>query len=159
MEAIMALTQNINVFVRFFESINNSFCQIRWLERNIRNSSSGLLLTVGGILLISLYLIGGTKLASILGIPGLDYILTNYGPILIIVLIVCILFFRRVTQGAQSGGGFDNILFGADRNEVENFNDDHRLNDVSYVDDVNRRQRMSRMTTPIYMGIPTAPPK
>ena len=60
MEAIQNLTRTLNVFVRFFESINCLFWQINWLERNVSNASGekavifvlifclGLFITFGG---------------------------------------------------------------------------------------------------------------
>jgi hypothetical protein len=37
MDSLRHLTENINVFVRFFESINCLIFQVNWLESNLRN--------------------------------------------------------------------------------------------------------------------------
>ena len=60
MENLRHLTDQINVFVQFFQSVNCLFFQLKWLEENIVRSSNGLLLTVIGIVLfcIFVYFIG-----------------------------------------------------------------------------------------------------
>lgn len=41
MEALRAVTDNINVFVRFLESVNCLFLQLQWLERNVLTQGQG----------------------------------------------------------------------------------------------------------------------
>ena len=40
METLRSLTDNINVVVRFFQSVNCLFWQLQWLERNILQGSN-----------------------------------------------------------------------------------------------------------------------
>ena len=50
MESLNHFTNTLNNFVRFFESINCLFWQLRWLEENITRSNRKSLLLVGGII-------------------------------------------------------------------------------------------------------------
>jgi small-conductance mechanosensitive channel len=50
METLERLTRLMNVFVRFFESLNCLFWQLGWLQQNITQSSLPALLTVGLIM-------------------------------------------------------------------------------------------------------------
>ena len=148
MEALGGLTRNISTFVRFFESINNLFCQIRWLESNFRNSSSGLLLVVGGILIFCVYLYAGPTgaISTFFGIPGLDEWLVKYGPIVIIVVIIAAMLFRRFTMGPQNNVGFDSIVFGARRDAYPERDDQ-----------LESGRKIVRGQT-VYHGVPTAAP-
>lgn len=95
--------EQINVFVRFFESINCLFLQIRWLEENLTRSSNGLLALVVGIIffcLISLY-IGESGLTSIfesIGIKNSDlvsHLVFQLIPLIIVVGIFIFFLYRR----------------------------------------------------------------
>lgn len=55
MQAITQLTRTVNVFVRFFESINCLFWQLRWLEQNMMGQSNERMAFFGIIILICLY--------------------------------------------------------------------------------------------------------
>lgn len=55
MDSLRELTANINVFVRFFESVNCLFWQLSWLERHISHEHSGRLLLVAVILGFCVY--------------------------------------------------------------------------------------------------------
>eukprot|EP01041_Mallomonas_annulata_P003919 gene3919-7814_t len=151
MEALVEMTRHINTFVRFFESINGLFCHMRWLESNIRNSSSGLLLAVGGILLFCLYLFGGSTVRDILGISIQNDILIQYGPILIVLVVLGVLFMRRQSLGPQHGVGFDNIMFGRPR-EYSDLEEDRRREDYN---DMNRK---STRNPNVHVGVPISPP-
>jgi hypothetical protein len=122
MDALRGLTEQINVFVRLFESINYLFCQIRWLEQNIQNSSKMLLLVVGVIGMICYFVYNST-----LNNGGNDAffaeasrIVVSYFPIMAVVLLVAYFLVRRIsgtTDGALGeSGGFDGVFFGTRRN-------------------------------------------
>lgn len=101
MDSIRQLTDQINVFVRFFESINCLFLQLQWLENNITRSSNGLIITVGCIVLFCLFamIVGQDTVVSLLkslGIPEtIATMIYNSIPILIIVIIIGLFFMRR----------------------------------------------------------------
>ncbi len=50
MDSLNTLTNTINTFVRFFESINCLFWQIQWLEENITRSGHGTIIIVAIII-------------------------------------------------------------------------------------------------------------
>lgn len=119
MDTLRGLTEQINVFVRFFESVNYLFCQVRWLEQNIQNSSKGLLLVVGVIGLICLYVFsyaqsdgGGDPLMA-----AISGFVVSYFPILVVVLLVGYFLARRFSGSSDGqlgdGGGIENILYGS----------------------------------------------
>jgi len=56
MDSIRELTNTINVFVRFFESINCLFWQVDWLRRNVATSGMNHITVVLIILSICVYL-------------------------------------------------------------------------------------------------------
>lgn len=56
MDTLRQLTSQINVFVRFFQSINCLFYQIRWLESNVIRGSLGHLLYVAILLALVGYI-------------------------------------------------------------------------------------------------------
>ena len=56
MESIRELTNTINVFVRFFESINCLFWQIDWLRRNVQSTGSEQMAIVLILLVLCIYL-------------------------------------------------------------------------------------------------------
>jgi hypothetical protein len=113
MEALRDITQSINTFVRFFESINYLFCQIRWFEQNVLNSGSKLVMIVGVIisLCVLIYYVGGHG-----GSPydALNKLLVDYGPILLVVTIIAYFVTQRLAgAGPSEGGGtFESVFFG-----------------------------------------------
>lgn len=121
MDTLRGLTEQISVFVRFFESINYLFCQIRWLEQNIQNSSKGLLLVVGTIGLICFFVyycaINNGDSGDL--IDKLCHVIVTYFPIIMVVGLIGYLLMRRLlhtTDGELgSGTGFNNVLFGSQR--------------------------------------------
>lgn len=139
MDTLRGLTEQINVFVRFFESVNYLFCHLRWLEQNIQNSNKMLLLVVGVICMIC-YFVYNSKING--GNNELfaeaSRIALSYLPIMTVVLLVAYFLLRRfsgTTDGALGeSGGFDGVLFGTRRNpDVANNRDDdiesrHALN-------------------------------
>jgi hypothetical protein len=98
MEGVRAITENINVFVHFFQSINMLFCHVRWLEANLRNAPTGLLFIVGaiGCIAVLMYLA-----------PGSDAL----APIAI-VIVVGVLLWRRWRDGPTRGATFERVMFG-----------------------------------------------
>lgn len=131
MDALRGLTDQINVFVRLFESINYLFCQIRWLEQNIQNSSKMLLLVVGVIGMICYFVYTST-----LNNGGNDKffeeasrVVVAYFPVMAVVLLVVYFLLRRFS-GSEDGalgesGGFEGIFFGTRRSpDVSNNRDD-----------------------------------
>jgi hypothetical protein len=122
MDALRGLTDQINVFVRLFESINYLFCQIRWLEQNIQNSSKMLLLVVGVIGMICYFVYNSTlnNGDNDAFFAEASRIVVSYFPIMAVVLLVAFFLVRRfsgTTDGALGeSGGFDGVLFGTRRN-------------------------------------------
>ena len=117
------LTSNINTFVRLFSSINNLFCHLRWLERNIRNSSFILLLIVGLILIFALFFMNENQhFFDLLGFPsGTDKFIRLYGPFLIVLCIIGLFLYKRSISGSQPGN-IDSVLYGNDdRNDENNY--------------------------------------
>lgn len=117
-------TSQLNVFVRLFASVNQLFCHVRWLERNLRNSSLSVLLIVTGIILFVLLMTaaatGTTEederksnlfLESLGFPPGSLSLVKVFGPILIVLAIIGLFLYRRARYGGQDGN-MDTILFG-----------------------------------------------
>lgn len=100
METLNRLTHTINHFVRFFESINCLFWQIRWLEENIRKSNLGQLFLVSGIAIFCVILVFADEktihsFSSNMGIDG-DIAVSLYRSMpLLIVFGVIIYFFSQ----------------------------------------------------------------
>jgi hypothetical protein len=104
----------MNVFLRVFSSINRLFCEVRWLERNLRNSNSTVMLIVGGIICFCLYVASTdtTSGHSVLP-PGLQQVLTDWGPVAIIALVVALFLYRRSVTGPMEGSGnINEVMFG-----------------------------------------------
>lgn len=55
MENLRRLTDTINTFVRFFQSINCLFWNLQWLEENLMKASNPRMLIVGGIILFCVF--------------------------------------------------------------------------------------------------------
>lgn len=78
MQNIQNLTRTINVFVRFFESINCLFWQIGWLQQNFTNQSSERLFFFLVIFLLCIYIT----------FPGEFDHVSTLAPILIVLVLV-----------------------------------------------------------------------
>ena len=114
-------TNQLNVFVRLFASVNQLFCHVRWLERNLRNSSLSVLLIVAGIILFVLLMTTAATeederssnlfLESLGFPPGSLSLVKVFGPILIVLAIVGLFLYRRARYGGQEGN-MDTVLFG-----------------------------------------------
>jgi hypothetical protein len=106
MDALRQLTETINVFVRFFESINCLFLQLRWLQDNITRSNNSLLYLVSGVvvLCVLLMIIGeslrgdGHKdgIAKVIG-----QLIYDYAPIVLVVVIIIGFFRLRSLQNQR----------------------------------------------------------
>ena len=128
MDVLQGITQQINVFVRFFESINYLFCQIRWLEQNVQNSSNTLLIIVGsiGFLCFFIYYNTTTEWGNKDNlIAELFRIIVAYYPIITVVLLLAYLFFRRFSNTASTeleelggGHGMGEVLLGSQRSSA-----------------------------------------
>mmetsp|Transcript_3945 Transcript_3945/g.6175 ORF Transcript_3945/g.6175 Transcript_3945/m.6175 type:complete len:152 (+) Transcript_3945:64-519(+) len=142
-----ALAGHINVFVRLFSSINRLFCHVRWLERNLRNTSMSTLIIVGGIIIFCIYLVGmengGSSLYSSLGLPeGSEDTIRTIGPFLIVGILVGLFLARRFYAGPQGGSGFESVMFGGDRHDTYD----------------PRQHVVEGQNVQIYRGVPSAPP-
>lgn len=102
MNAINEFSSHLNSFAYLFGSINNLFCQVRWLEANLRNSSPLLLAIVGGIAIICLLL----TLSHDSGGGVMQIII-----IVFVVGLLAIFFYRRHTLGPVETD-FQSILLG-----------------------------------------------
>eukprot|EP01038_Epipyxis_sp_PR26KG_P006715 gene6715-9208_t len=112
MDAIRELTNTINIFVQFFQSINCLFWQIRWLEDNIRGSSSPLLLIVFVIIVLCLILTFDKEnsiMKSILGqnIQGFD---TSYIVYIFIIGLIGWFLYKRFSDPTISATPIGNPL-------------------------------------------------
>lgn len=98
-------TQKLNVFNRFFRSINRLFAEIRWLRSNILHSHVLLLLAVGVIALYAVYAMQPCCwIHDHLGSDErVDHALLDAAPLVLVASIVGFLLFLRVT-GTQSHG-------------------------------------------------------
>lgn len=70
MDSLRSFTENANVIVRFFQSINCLFLQVRWLERNLRHGSNEQI----GMVLLLVCLVGYYTLSC----SGSDVDTTGY---------------------------------------------------------------------------------
>jgi hypothetical protein len=123
MEALVELSRQINVFVHFFSSINNLFCHVRWLERNIRNSSMSVMIIVGFIVSMCVLMLysetesGQVLLKSI----GAAKILSML-PIVIVIAVILLFCKRRSEEGPMQGEGMDEVVFGGNHSNRHNSN-------------------------------------
>jgi hypothetical protein len=117
MDVLRNVTENINVFVRFFQSINQLFCQIRWFEANVTRSTNPLAIIVVGIVCISLMIVYKDYLNMYLGTNG-NFIQSTI-PVVMVVGIVVYAFIRR-SRGDDVYTSFNDILMGRNRNDQYN---------------------------------------
>jgi hypothetical protein len=158
MDTLRGITQQINVFVRFFESINYLFCQVRWLEQNIQNSSKNLILIVSVLAMIGGFVWycstmprGNDNLLVLL-----SRMMVSYFPIITVVLLIGYLLVKRFSNSSEGelggGNGFENVFFGSSRGV------DRRENREN-CDVENRRHPgfSEGGNSHVYNGIPTEP--
>lgn len=113
MDAVM---NQMNVFLRIFSTVNRMFCEVRWLERNLRNSNPTVMVIVGGIMMFCLYTasIDGSGEQSVLP-PGFNQAMKEWGPFAIIILIGGLFLYRRHVNGEMEGSGnLNEVMFGGD---------------------------------------------
>lgn len=159
MDTLRGITEQINVFVRFFESINYLFCQVRWLEQNIQNSSKTLILIVsvfvmiGGFVWYCSMIPGGNKDFFVV----LSRTMVTYFPIIAVVLLIGYLLAKRFSNSSEGevdgGSGFENVFFGSHRGG------DRREGRENCDVESRRHPGISEGgSSHVYNGIPTAPP-
>ena len=102
MEQIQAITRFINVFNSFFYSINNLFCQIRWLQSNFGNTSPGVLIAVGCVVIVCL-MFSQNMIKS--------EFLNTYLPIIVVVGILVFAYLTRSSNNHNTS--LDGVMFGA----------------------------------------------
>lgn len=112
METLQRLTNSINVFVRFFESINCLFWQLSWLQQNIRGSN---LITLGIVAVIVLFCIlllvpEGEISAFADGVdralqlpPSTTLQIVRLLPIVIVVAVIAFYLYRRINPPKYVG--------------------------------------------------------
>jgi hypothetical protein len=101
---------HINTFVRVFASLNSLFCHVRWLEANLRNSSSLVLIVVGGIAGFSFFYLLLSKNPNLTGFQVDSNLFQNFG-LLLLVIIICVFLYLRLS-GGNIRGGAERVLFG-----------------------------------------------
>jgi uncharacterized membrane protein YfcA len=101
MNTINEFSSHLNSFANLFGSINNLFCQVRWLETNLRNSSPLLLAIVGAIAVICLILTFSHDSGE-----AMQFIIVAF-----VVGLVALFFYRRHTLGPVESD-FQSIMFG-----------------------------------------------
>jgi hypothetical protein len=109
MNILNEIAGNLNSFNHFFNSINQLFCQVRWLEANIRNSSPLLLGIVGVIILICLivtFFHGESDSIQFLVIAC-------------VVSVVALFFYRRQALG-PTATDFGSVMFGNNQSMTNN---------------------------------------
>ena len=105
-----AVVNQMNTFLRVFSTINRLFCEVRWLERNLRNSNSTVMLIVGGIIIFSLIIASDSQ--GILP-PGFSVVLKEWGPFVIVGLVLVLFVYRRFVSGPMDGSGnLNEVMFG-----------------------------------------------
>ena len=111
MDTLNHLTNTINQFVRFFESINCLFWQINWLEQNIGQSNRGTFLIVGGIIAFCvLYLFADGSSDAWFGDIG-DEIIASM-PLILVVLVVAYFIYKRYhasQRGRRENLNYDSV--------------------------------------------------
>ena len=160
MEGIEAISRNMGTFVRLFDNLNRLFCQIRWLEQNINNSSIQLLIFVGVIVFLCYFMFAAPTDSSN-PFAAITKAINDYGPIIVVVALIAYFMARRFSgaadaEGTEAHGSLDSVLFG---NARSNNRRDNRGNYemVPQPTDIENRQHYGRMDNTIPI-VPSAPP-
>jgi hypothetical protein len=103
MESLQRITHHINIFVRFFQSINCLFLNLGWLERNIVHGS-----TEKVVLTLLLVAVAGVFTFGCSGALGRGANLcssenSGYLVLLLVVGIIGYFFYKRFNQGQGQG--------------------------------------------------------
>ena len=111
----------MGTFVRFFDNINRLFCQIRWLEQNLNNSSIQLLIFVGVIVFLCYFMFAAPN-DSNNPFAAISKAINDYGPIVVVVALIAYFLARRFSgvadaEGTEAHGSFDSVLFGNPRSQ------------------------------------------
>lgn len=93
MDSIRQLTETINVFVQFFQSINCLFWQLRWLESNVTEEQGGRAGLVLVILAFAVYYTFGCNSSS--DVDGCKDWVVQIGIISILALVAAYLLYKR----------------------------------------------------------------
>lgn len=120
--AIMNGVMNqMNQILRVFSTINRLFCEVRWLERNLRNSNSTVMIIVGGIIIFCLYTASVDSSGGNFLPPGVNKLLMDWGPFVIIALVAGLFLYRRSVSGPMGGSGSINeVMFGGNNGNNDN---------------------------------------
>ncbi|KAJ1436099.1 hypothetical protein B484DRAFT_445833 [Ochromonadaceae sp. CCMP2298] len=100
MDSLRRITEQINVFVRFFQSINCLFLQLGWLERNIVHGSvEKIVLTLVLVLVAGYVTFGCSGLSSGRNLCSEE----NMGTLIVLLVlgIIAYFFYKRFNQGAS----------------------------------------------------------
>jgi len=115
MDAVAALTSNIQHIVRFIASINELFCQVRWLDANINNSGNGLLAICLAVVLFCAYL----TFFSDSPLPlGLDQFITKKGALVLVFVLLGGFLYKRYRRSERqrreqsANTSLDGVMFG-----------------------------------------------
>jgi hypothetical protein len=98
MDELRAITNHINTFVRFFESINCLFWQIRWLEDNISKAQFGriaIVLLIFGFCALLTFLSTDKGKIFIGGATGNTALFISICVIVILIIILVWLIYQR----------------------------------------------------------------
>mmetsp|Transcript_23129 Transcript_23129/g.39136 ORF Transcript_23129/g.39136 Transcript_23129/m.39136 type:complete len:164 (+) Transcript_23129:174-665(+) len=111
-----AVVNQMNVFLRVFTTINRLFCEVRWLERNLRNSNSTVMFIVGGIIMFCLYSASVDGSGQSVLPPGMSQVIKDWGPFAIIAVVLGLFLYRRAANGPMDGSGnLNEVMFGDNR--------------------------------------------
>ena len=166
MEALEAMSRNMGTFVRFFDNINRLFCQIRWLEQNINNSSLQLLIFVGAIIFLC-YFIFAAPTDSSNPFAAITKAINDYGPIVVVVALIAYFIARRMSgvadaEGTEAHGSLDSVLFGNSRSgsgghHARDNRGNYEMVSPTQGADIENRQHYSRADNILPVS-PSAPP-
>lgn len=155
MDSVQELSRTLATFVHLFAQINYLFCHLRWLERNIRNASSPLLLMVSLIAICAIFLLTydnpqARELYHSFGLSdGTLNLLKGITPILLIGFIIGYFCYLRYSQGRTGrNNGYDQVMFG----DEESAREGEERGYVSYVPSANKEPPMPLNAKANYSG-------
>lgn len=129
MESLQQFTHTLNVFVRFFESVNCLFWQLGWLRQNIQQSSLDLLLTVAAIASVALLFTLpaetlnslGAQLDAHFGLPASTSIhILRLLPLLLVAAVIFMYLRGRWQQKREVAQAYAVVEAEEGNNDVEN---------------------------------------
>ena len=120
MNGMRAFTDNANVVVRFMQTINCLFFQLRWLENNIRSSSNPQLIIVLILICLIGYLTFGCSQSD--SQDSINYFCGERGvsSLIVFALIVGIgyFFYKRYRDGVNNGASSTSNNFNEEREKM-----------------------------------------